>query len=199
MKEKIIRIAVMAALLSIVLIRANVYADDTDSFDNSAPTYSGYVQELDADVKAYTEPKDDAEVGAEFSKGGSVYITGEADGYYSIFYQGEELYIKTDDISSAARDKSNENNKAIEEEAGKELEANEKMDVTYVESFERQLDSARNALIWKIVIGVLVVAFIAVSVIIAVRNNKQEEAKEETKEEEHKEEAKSDNKKDDNT
>ena len=175
MKEKSIRIAVMAALLSIVLIRVNVYADDTDSFDNSVPTFSGYVQELDADVKAYTEPKDGAEVGAEFSKGGSVYITGEADGYYSIFYQGEELYIKTDDISSAARDKSNENNKAIEEEAGKELEANEKMDVTYVESYERQLDSARNALIWKIVIGVLVVAFIAVSVIIVVRNNKKDD------------------------
>ena len=175
MKEKIVRIAVMAALLSIVLIRVSVYADDTDSFDNSAPTYSGYVQELDADVKAYTEPKEGAEVGAEFTSGNSVYITGEAEGYYSIFYQGQELYIKTDDISSDSKDKSIEVNKAIEEEAGKELETNEKMDATYVESYERQLESARNALIWKIVIGVLVAAFIAVSVIIAVKNNKKDD------------------------
>ena len=66
-------------------------------------------------------------------------------------------------------------------ELNKELEEQKKESELMAESLERQERIKRNALIWKIVIGVLVVAIIIVSVVIALKNKKADEANEEDK------------------
>ncbi len=147
------------------------FAKDVNS---SQESISGSVMTIIQDTVARSDPDEGASVVVKLSKGDSIFVVGENDGWYEIFYKGKSAYVKVtgtstgnandEEISVAAAD-SNVNS-VLEEEFKKK----QQFDVTYVDSFERQQRRNRSALVWKIVIAVLVVSIIVISVVIGIRN-----------------------------
>ncbi|WP_022775332.1 SH3 domain-containing protein [Butyrivibrio sp. AE2015] len=143
--------------------------------NSSQESISGSVMTIIQDTVARSAPDEGASVVVKLSKGDSIFVVGENDGWYEIFYKGKSAYVKVtgtstgnandEEISIAAAADSNVNS-ALEEEFKKK----QQFDVTYVDSFERQQRRNRSALVWKIVIAVLVVSIIVISVVIGIRN-----------------------------
>ncbi|WP_185752394.1 hypothetical protein [Butyrivibrio sp. AE2032] len=164
------------------------FAEEAVDFSTETNVVSGQIIGLAGDADAYVSPDASSEKKASFAAGDSVYMISENDGWYEIFYKGETLYIPSDAISQDAFASAQAQAQEAAEAAAEELEQQEKQDAATAEAFVRQQRAERNALIWKIVIGILVVAIIAVSIVIAVKgkdDQKTEEAKaEEAKAEE---------------
>ena len=114
-------------------------------------------------VTARKEANDSAEAVATFSAGDSIFVVSEENGWYKIYYKGEYAYVNTS-FDAAAQEEV--------EELKQEFQQKEQIDITYVESYQKQLKRAKNALIWKIVIGGLVAAIIVVSVVVGIKNSK---------------------------
>ena len=182
MRKAFLKVIVCIACLFIYCVP--VFAAESASeisFTQDAQSVSGQVMALSGDTKAYKDKDESSEVAQSFAKGDSVYVVEEADGWYQIFYKGENLYIPVSSISSEAAIESQEQAQELAKEASEELKVAEKRDVAEIEAYERQKRSKRNARIWEIVIGVLVVSMIVVSVITGIKKSKEEDKKEETK------------------
>ena len=173
MKKVLMRLAIcLACLISFGAVQ-KVYASDSDvSFSQDAQSVSGQIIALSEDAKAYASPDESADVVQSFSKGETVYVLGESDGWYQIFYKGETLYVKNSAITNEDSLESQKQAQELAQEVTEELEEAKKQDVIDTETYERQKISKRNALIWKIVIGVLVAAMLIVSVIIGIKSSK---------------------------
>ncbi len=147
----------------------------------NASNVSGQITALDVDASAYREKDASSEVAMSFSAGDSVYIISEDDQWYEIFYKGENLYIPKEHVSEAAVAEAREEAEQLAKEVREEMAIQEKQDAAFSEAYVKYEKSQKNALIWKIVIAVLVVAILATSVIIAINNNKKSKGKNEEK------------------
>lgn len=171
MKRVLPKIALFIAVLTFAFFPLVVQASDSDiSFSEDAQSLSGQVMILSEDTKAYASPSETSEAKQSFSKGESVFVVEEADDWYQIFYKGEQLYIPSSSFDEKALDDAKEQAAELAQEASDELKAAEKRDVVEIETIERQRESYRNSIIWKIVIGVLVAIIIIISVIIGIKN-----------------------------
>ncbi|MBR4667563.1 MAG: hypothetical protein IKO76_02260 [Butyrivibrio sp.] len=168
-------VAALAMVMAVVTTcKVTALADDSDvPFKEEAVVITGYPIALPQAATAYDAPSEDANVVHEFAAGDPIFKIGEDNGYIVINYKGESLYIKSDVFDAESMAAAEASNAAQAEEVSKELEQMQQNDQTYVDSYMRQVKSQRNALIWKIVIGVLVALFVAISVIIAVQNSKK--------------------------
>ena len=176
MKRALCKTAAIMVVLTFILIPLTVQASDTDiSFSEDTQALSGQVMTLSQDTKAYGTPSTTAEVKLSFSKGETVFVVEESDGWFQIFYKGEELYIPSTSFDETAVEDAKGQAAELAQEASEELKAAEKRDIVEIETIERQRESYRNSIIWKIVIGVLVVLIIVVSVIIALKNKKSDD------------------------
>ena len=145
-----------------------IFSNKIQVFADETANISGTVMTVNMDVSAYEKPDENSSVIVTFKAGENVFVTEKTDEWLKIFYQGKTAYINrndnsADEIASVAEASINESLEA-------EFKQKEQFDITYVDSFERQQKRNRNAMIWKIVIGVLVLAIVAISVIIAVKN-----------------------------
>ncbi|MBQ3797873.1 MAG: hypothetical protein II842_16625 [Butyrivibrio sp.] len=155
-----------------VISRASDSGDPVP-FKSEGVQISGSILALDREAKAYASPSEDSEVLHEFSAGDTIFVSGQDGAFISIFYDGKTMYIKTDDITQEAFESSEEAAKAMEEELKEEAETRSQRDQAYLETLIRREEQKKKALIWKIIIGILVVAIIAVSVAIGISNNKK--------------------------
>ena len=176
------RKVVLAAI--IVALSAMTYSFDVSATaDDGGPaivkeqsSFVGVVKELTFDADAYASKDTSSEVKMSFYKGDSVMVIGESDGWYEIFYGGETLYLQ--DLGEGLEDPAVAESDTQEEEVAAlddEFEAYKQQDAVVSEAFVRQQRAEKNALIWKIVIAVLVVAIIAVSIVIALKNKKTDD------------------------
>ena len=159
------------------------HASEGVSFSEKSETFSGEAVTLEAATDAFETPSEDGNVAYTFSAGDSVFVTGEEGEFKTIFYQGKTLYIKEgfsggkqtlgDDTGSQSviSVESDEYDKALRQE----FEEAEKENAAFIEAYVRLQSAKKRALIWKIVIGVLVVALLAISVIIGLKNKKASE------------------------
>ena len=96
--------------------------------------------------------------------------------FYAVsFFKGENLYIPKEGISEEAAMEAEKQSEELAAEVQEEMKEVSKQYEADLETYERQNVSQRNSMIWKIVIGVLVVVIIVLSVIIGVKNMKSEE------------------------
>ena len=147
------------------------------SYTMDAQSVSGQVITLSEDATAYTAADESSDAAASFKKGDTVYVVGESDGWYQIFYKGEDLYIPISSIDSETALESQKQAQELAKEADEELKAAEKRDVAEIEAYWRQRKSEQNAMLWKIIIAILVVAIIAVSVVTGINNAKADKEK----------------------
>lgn len=215
MKRVMVLLSAMAMLWACALTAYATASDGGPAIVRDASSVIGRVTELSADADAYVSKDTSSQKKMSFKKGESVFVLGSGDGWYEIFYKGENLYIPENTISqekvAEAEQQASEQSSALaveqvaqaeemdkgteelleeiketkgseevtEDDLGealdKEFKEYERQDAAVSEAFEREQQAKRNALIWKIVIGVLVVAIIALSVVIAVKNKKADE------------------------
>lgn len=161
-------LAVACFLISFTPVYAQENSEDAQSF-------SGQVMTLSEDSLAYPEPDETSGEARAFTKGESVFVVEESDGWYKIFFKGENLYIPKEGISEEAAMEAEKQSEELAAEVQEEMKEVSKQYEADLETYERQNVSQRNSMIWKIVIGVLVVVIIIISVIIGVKNMKSEE------------------------
>ncbi|MCR4754190.1 MAG: hypothetical protein K5868_01545 [Lachnospiraceae bacterium] len=151
----------------------------SEALTSVSPT-SGTVTKLEKDAKAFAQENDSSEVIAEFSKGDSVFVVNVSDDWTEIYYKGENAYIPSEQISGeniASAEKSAQDiGRAIDEE----LEKNDRQTGIEIDNYLRKQRQKVNSLIWKVAIGAILAAIIAVSVLIGIMNkdNVKKNAKE---------------------
>lgn len=170
MKRVLLKIAVCVMFLAFLGKPLLTLASDQG-------TLSGQIMTLSDNTNAYATTDESAEVVHSFNKGETVYVVGESDGWYQIFYKGEDLFIPSSSITSEAALEAQKQSEELAEEVNEELKAAEKKDVAEIEAYWRQRKSERNAMLWKIIIAILVVAIIAVSVVTGIQNAKADKEK----------------------
>lgn len=141
---------------------------DSSALSTAVSAISGEVYVLAEDADALDAPSDSANVVHTFKAGETVFVTGMENSYKTVFYQGQTLYLKNASFIVGTNDNNTETEGSLEEEFAKQSEE----DAAYIEAFVRQQDAQKRAVIWKIVIGVLVVGLLAISVIIGLRSRK---------------------------
>ncbi|ADL33501.1 hypothetical protein bpr_I0758 [Butyrivibrio proteoclasticus B316] len=174
MRRVLLSLAVCIICLVLNAVPVMAAADEGVSFSQDMQSFSGQVMTLSQDTRAYATPDESSTGGRAFSKGESVYVVGETDGWYQIFYKGENLYIPVSSINSEDAEEAQAQAQALAEDVEVELKNAEKRDTVEIENAWREARSRRNATIWRIVIGVLVVVSIVVSVIVGLKSKEVE-------------------------
>lgn len=182
------KVSVICALLAFIfLLTSQTWlivskAQSTDENQNSM-SFSGQVMVLDNDADAYLQKDNSAEKKESFKAGDSVFVTGQDEEWFEIFYKGDTLYISRQAISSDAY-ASNEASINMQAQAvEEELKGKEKADQIVIESYEAEKARNISSLIWKGAIVVLVILIIALSVFIGISNNKTDKEQREAQEE----------------
>lgn len=176
---KNIKVSVVALIILITVIFVlwqDVTIDRTasgpkasEALTSVSPT-SGTVTKLEKDAKAFAQKDDSSDVIAEFSKDDSVFVVNVSGDWTEIYYKGETAYIPSEQISGeniAGAEKSAQDiGRAIDEE----LEKNDRQTGIEIDNYLRKQRQKVNSLIWKVAIGVILAAIIAVSVLIGIIN-----------------------------
>lgn len=176
---KNIKVSVVALIILITVIFVlwrDVTFDRTasgpkasEALTSVSPT-SGTVTKLEKDAKAFAQKDDSSDVIAEFSKDDSVFVVNVSGDWTEIYYKGETAYIPSEQISGeniAGAEKSAQDiGRAIDEE----LEKNDRQTGIEIDNYLRKQRQKVNSLIWKVAIGVILAAIIAVSVLIGIIN-----------------------------
>ncbi len=178
--NKVIKMIALLACMAMLMGSAVIsYASDVSveategvSFRENGASYTGQVVALDSEATAYSEKDTSSAVVMNFAAGDTVYVTGEDSEWFEIFYKGETMYISRGAVSDEAYQQSQAQAQELAEQVTEELEVQEKQAEAFAETFEKYKRGQKNAMIWKIIIGVLVVAIIAISVVAALKNNK---------------------------
>lgn len=179
MKNNISKFSILCATIIVVCMSIFVSYNSIAAEGDEPSSLAGTIMTVTKDTIARSQPDEGADVVVVFSKGENIFVVDEKNGWYEIFYQGETAYVKS--ASYVPNDAGAENSSSvsavaetsINEGLVEEFKQKEQFDVTYVDSFEKQQRRNRNALVWKIIIGVLVVAIIAVSIIVGIKNSKK--------------------------
>ena len=135
---------------------------------------SGQVVTVSSAASAYRDKDSSGEAAVTFNAGDSIYLTGEDGDWLTIFYKGEHLYIPKSEVNLADIEASQQQADELAAEVQEEIEAQSKEDEAYVNAYYKMNKSQRNARIWFGIIVFLVAAIVAVSVYIAIRNNKKD-------------------------
>ncbi len=178
MKKVLLKLMAFAACIMLTISPiTSVAAENDAAASQEAQSFTGQVMSLSEDTKAYVSPDISSEEKQSFSAGESVFVTKDAEGWYEIFYKGETLYIPKESVKQEDVQEACQQAQELAQEVQEEMDNAEKRDALQIEIYERQNKSQRNAMVWKIIIGALVVAIIALSVIIGLRNKKEDEEK----------------------
>lgn len=157
---RLIIIALGAWILIVVLCGMRVHA--AESSDSSTDN-TGVIKQLDADASALEDAKADSPVVMELKSGDYIFVTGETDGWYQIYYHGDRMYVDSTvpmtDIDHSA-------------EIAAELAGQQVTDAAWIDEYQMQVRAIKTARTWRIVIAILVVAFIAVTVVSTLKNKK---------------------------
>jgi len=172
--RKIVKVSVVALIIFIVAIFVIGQAVTIDSIASdlktSASLTNGTVTKLENDATAFEQKDISSKVIAEFSEDDSVFVVNVSDDWTEIYYKGETAYIPSEQISGenhASAEKSAQDiGKAIDEE----IEKNDIQTGIEIDNYLRKQRQKRNALIWKVAIGVLLAAIIVVSVFIGIKS-----------------------------
>ena len=182
--EKLVCAIGMLALFTIIFNHVPMIV----SAEN-AQNLSGEVVTLQSATDALDAPSEDANVVHSFTVGESAFVTGEENGFKTVFWKGQILYIKEGftlknaGVADAAQSEEKETapmddgvviGEVLKADLDKEFEQAAMEDVAVVESYIRQEEAKKRALIWRIVIGALVFGILVVSVIIGIKNSKSE-------------------------
>ena len=181
MKKSLLKIIILAVCLIFISEPVKSLASDSETASHDAQSFAGYVMTLSEDATAYTSADETSEAVQNFSAGDSVFVVGEQEGWYQIYYKGETLYITDSSITQENVEEAQKEAEELSQGLKEEQEALDKRAAAEIEAFERENRSQRNAKIWKIVIGVLVMAIIAVSIVIGIKNKKMDEEDKEAK------------------
>lgn len=157
----VVAMTIMIAVISVVSISVTSYAEDVNA---DAQSFSGEVNTLSSDVDARKSPDSSAEIVASFKAGEPVYVLGESNGWVTIYYKGEEIYIKNSEglLTSTINT----------EEVAEEMEKQAQTDKAWIESYESQLKAERNAKIWRIIIAVIIIGLVGYIVYATIKQNK---------------------------
>lgn len=85
MRRVLLSLAVCIICLVLNAVPVMAAADEGVSFSQDMQSFSGQVMTLSQDTRAYATPDESSTGGRAFSKGESVYVVGETDGWYQIF------------------------------------------------------------------------------------------------------------------
>ena len=133
-----------------------VYAADTSADANAVKGIEGQLKELNESVSAHAEPDVASDVALKLKKGDVLFVTDESDGWYTVYYRGEIVYVENS-VSVTDIDYS--------EELKAELTGQEAVDEAWIDEYQMQVRAIKTSRRWRILIATLVVAFIAVTVI----------------------------------
>ncbi len=113
---------------------------------------AGSLMTLQETALARENPDADAAAVTELPAGSAVMVTGETDGWYQIFFQGQTAYIE----ASAVSESSPVNVEALDQEFWDNAEKGE----SWVESLLAQQAGIRQSRIWgSVIIGLVVLIF----------------------------------------
>lgn len=141
----------------------------SEALTSASPT-SGTVTKLEKGAKAFAQKDDSSDVIAEFSKGDSVFVVNVSDDWTEIYYKGETAYIPSEQISGENIAGAEKSAQDIGRAIGEELEKNDRQTGIEIDNYLRKQRQKVNSLIWKVAIGVILAAIIAVSVLIGIIN-----------------------------
>ena len=103
----------------------------------------------------------------ELKSGDYIFVTGETDGWYQIYYRGDRMYVDSSvpmtDIDHSA-------------EIAAELAGQQVTDAAWIDEYQMQVRAIKTARTWRILIIVLIVAFIAVTIISTLTKKKPDTA-----------------------
>lgn len=167
-------IAVFACVFSLAAPSITVAASEELSGPVDGVVISGQVVTVSAAAQAFRDKDASGEAAVSFNAGDSIYLTGEDGDFLTIFYKGETLYIPKDSVNTADIQSSQQEAEKLASEVQEEIEAQSKEDEAFVNTYYKMSKSQRNARIWFGIIVFLVAAIVAVSVYMAIRNNKKE-------------------------
>lgn len=136
-------------------------------------TFTGELATLNEDADAREAADISSNVITSFKTGDPVYITERLDGWIQIYYKGENLYIKDDNGNVASVNDTSD--------VSAEMEKQAQTDKAWIESYESQLKAERNARIWRVIIGVIIVGLVAYIVYKTIQQNKTGEKTEKKK------------------
>ena len=116
----------------------------------------GEIKQLESDATAKADRDETSATVMLLKSGDYIYVTAEDDEWYEIYYQDRTLYVEKNppaaDIDYTA-------------EITSEMEDLNDANLAWVEDYQAQLKAHRRTVVWRIIIAVLVVSFIAVSAV----------------------------------
>lgn len=126
-------------------------------------------------IKAYAQMEKTSSADVTFNKGDTLFVTGEIDGWYSIFYQGKTYYVSKDDDALAT-------DESIDMDA-----VNQELDDIIAEGkiineeVYRIREERKRARIWGIIIVILVVIIFVMGVLSMIKSKKDDAEEEDEK------------------
>ncbi len=151
----------------------SVISHAQDAENAEAVKIQGELATLNENADARETADASSKVVESFKAGDPIYITERLDGWLEIYYQGEKLYIKDDSGNIASVNDTSDISSEMEKQA--------QTDKAWIESYESQLKAERNARIWRVIIGVIIVGLVAYIVYKTIQQNKTGEKTEKKK------------------
>ena len=169
------RVLFLCALMAFIVLLTSPFAcARSNAQDSNAVSYKGQVMVLDNDATAFLQKDESSEQKASFKAGDSVFVTGQDEDWFEIFYKGDVLYIKRNAISAETYASNEASNIRMAQAAEEELKSKEKTDTVVIESYEVEEKRNISSIVWKGAIIVLVVLIIILSVVIGISNSKMD-------------------------
>lgn len=183
MRKKLLSICTFLIFIFLLTSQFNLISSKAQGEAKESVSFKGQVMVLDNDAVAFLQKDKSSEQKATFKAGDSVFVTGQDEDWFEIFYKGDTLYISREAISSDAY-ALNEASIGMQSKAvSEELKEKEKADQISIESFEREKARNINSMIWKGAIAALAILIIILSIIIGFSNGNKSKKQTEVQEE----------------
>lgn len=165
---KLIFIALGAWIIIFILCGMRVYAADTSSNSEIQEGIDGQFKELNEPVSAHVKPDVSSGVALKLKKGDVLFVTDESAGWYTVYYRGDTVYVENS-VSVTDIDYS--------EELEAEMTGQAAVDTAWIDEYQMQVRAIKTSRRWRILIAILIVAFIVVTIISTLTKKKPETAK----------------------
>ena len=160
---KLIIVAVAAWVIVTILCGMNIQAQVMPEAKESGGSTTGVIKQVEAPASAYSSADKSSTVTLDLQSGDYIYVTDESDGWYQIYYRGDTLYVDSS-VPMTDMDYSDE---ITAELTGMQITGD-----AWIDEYQMQVRAIKTARTWRIVIAILVVAFIAVTVVSTLKNKK---------------------------
>lgn len=127
---------------------------NAQTVDDTSHSVTGVIKQMNEAASAHESADESSPVTLELKSGDYIYVTGESDGWYQIYYRGETMYVDNT-VPVTDRDHS--------AEIAAELTGMQITDTAWIDEYQMQVRAIKTARNWRILIAVLIVAFIGVT------------------------------------